>query len=74
MLKIGIYQINTTVGALYDNTDEIISCLQNAQEGLCDLVVFHELTVCGYPPKDLVYQRGFAETTFKGVHVEFSPS
>lgn len=58
-MRIGIAQINTTVGDIPGNTDRIIEAYQQlCQEG-AELVVFPELVITGYPPRDLLFKRRF---------------
>ncbi len=56
-MKIGLAQINTTVGDIPGNTAKIAAFLEKAQALGSDLVVFPELAVTGYPPRDLVDKR-----------------
>jgi NAD+ synthetase len=58
-MKIALAQINTTVGDFAGNIDRIVRFARTAQERGADLVVFPELAVCGYPPRDLVEKPGF---------------
>jgi NAD+ synthetase len=58
-MKIALAQINTTVGDFAGNIDRIVKYAQGAQGRGADLVVFPELAVCGYPPRDLVEKPGF---------------
>src|SRR5208283_4828127 len=58
-MKIALAQINTTVGDFAGNIDRIVKYARRAQEGGADLVVFPELALCGYPPRDLVERPGF---------------
>ena len=53
-MRIAIGQINTTVGDLAGNVDLIIETAQRAAGGGARLVVFPELAVVGYPPRDLL--------------------
>ncbi len=61
-LRIGLAQINTTVGDLRGNTDRVVEELQSARDHQVDLVVFPELTIPGYPPEDLLLKPSFIET------------
>jgi NAD+ synthetase len=58
-MKIALAQINTTVGDFAGNIDCIVKYARCAQERGADLVVFPELALCGYPPRDLVERPGF---------------
>ncbi len=60
-MKILLAQINTIVGALEHNTQIIIETIRKARTQNIDLVVFPELTLTGYPPKDLVEKKWFVE-------------
>ncbi len=59
MLRIAAAQINLTVGDLPGNARKILDCLKKARDESCDLVVFPELAVCGYPPEDLLHKKSF---------------
>lgn len=60
-MKIGIAQINFTIGDIEGNTKKIISNIHQAQEIGVDLVCFSELSVCGYIPHDLLEFESFIE-------------
>ena len=58
-MRIGIAQINTTVGDIPGNTDRIIEAYQQLCQDGAELVVFPELIITGYPPRDLLFKRRF---------------
>ncbi len=58
-MRIGIAQINTTVGDISGNTKRIIEAYQQLCGEGADLVVFPELVITGYPPRDLLFKRRF---------------
>ncbi len=58
-LRIACCQINTRVGDLQHNVAAIIEALRAAGDAGCDLAVFPELAVTGYPPEDLLLKPGF---------------
>ncbi|MCU1452269.1 MAG: nadE, partial [Acidimicrobiales bacterium] len=58
-LRIATCQINTQVGDLDGNATRAIAALREAEEADCDIAVFPELTVTGYPPEDLLLKPGF---------------
>ncbi len=60
-MRIALAQINTTVGDLDGNAALILWYVDRARESGADLVVFPELAMCGYPPRDLLLQEGFIE-------------
>ncbi|MFH0702580.1 MAG: NAD+ synthase [bacterium] len=53
-MKTALVQINTRVGDLNGNTDKIINYINRAKSNKTELVIFPELTITGYPPRDLV--------------------
>ena len=60
-MRIGLAQINSTVGDLAGNRHKIIDAYQTLVAQGAELVVFPELIVCGYPPRDLLFKRRFVE-------------
>jgi len=60
-LRIALCQVDIVVGALNTNVELIISALRQAEAAHCDVAVFPELAIPGYPPEDLVYKRRFLE-------------
>jgi NAD+ synthase (glutamine-hydrolysing) len=60
-LKIALAQINSTVGAVAANEARHAAMIARAAELGAELVVFPELSLLGYPPRDLVERHGVAE-------------
>lgn len=60
-MRLALAQINPTVGDIDANAERIVSFAHRAAEEGADLVVFPELCVTGYPPRDLLLQEGFVE-------------
>lgn len=60
-MKIALAQLNPTVGDLAGNTRKIIDTITRARDQGADLVVFSELIISGYPPRDLLQVEGFVE-------------
>jgi NAD+ synthase (glutamine-hydrolysing) len=58
-VKIALAQINPTVGDFAGNSRLILDFTSRAAEQGADLVVFPELSVCGYPPADLLEKDSF---------------
>jgi NAD+ synthase len=58
-LKIHLSQINPTIGDLDGNCAKILHEFKMATEAGCDLVVFSEMTICGYPCEDLWQKKYF---------------
>ena len=60
-MKIALGQINPTVGDFSGNSAKIIAFSQRARSAGAGLVLFPELSVCGYPPRDLVERVSFVQ-------------
>ena len=60
-VKIALGQINPTVGDFAGNAAKIIEFSHRAQAGGAGLILFPELSVCGYPPRDLVERASFVQ-------------
>lgn len=60
-MKLAIAQINTTVGDLEGNVRRILDAAKSVADQKPDLIVYPELTVCGYPPRDILYDASFVE-------------
>jgi len=60
-MKIALAQTNTTVGDLCGNAQKILSFSQRAAKAQADVVVFPELTLTGYPPRDLLEKQSFLD-------------
>lgn len=66
-LKIAIAQLDYHTGNFDYNTQKIISHIQKAQDVGADLIVFSELCVCGYPPRDFLEFDDFIDQCQKSV-------
>ncbi|MFQ5996752.1 MAG: NAD+ synthase [Dehalococcoidales bacterium] len=58
-LRIGMAQVNTTVGDFKGNTKKILEAIGEAKALGIDLLTFPELAICGYPPEDLLFKPQF---------------
>jgi len=59
-LTIALAQLNLLVGDVQGNAARVIHSAARARADLgADLVLYPELTLCGYPPEDLLFHRGF---------------
>ena len=54
-MKIAIAQINPTVGDIEGNLEKILSKIKKAEDLSSDIIIFSELSLIGYPPRDLLY-------------------
>ncbi len=60
-MKIALCQINPTVGDFSGNSAKIIDFSQRAKDQGAELAIFPELSVCGYPPRDMVERPAFVQ-------------
>ncbi len=60
-MRIALAQINPTVGDIPGNGRKIVEMIERARQGGAQLVVFPELAITGYPPKDLLLKRQFID-------------
>jgi NAD+ synthase (glutamine-hydrolysing) len=67
MLRIGLCQINTTVGDIEGNTRKILDYIQKGKKMGADLLAFPEMAVTGYPPEDLLFMPKFIEANLKAI-------
>lgn len=58
-MRIGLAQLNTIVGDLAGNRERILAAYDALVAAGAGLVVFPELVVCGYPPRDLLLKKRF---------------
>jgi len=58
-MKLAIAQINCVLGDLAGNADNILRCAEQAKQQGAQLLLAPELSLCGYPPEDLLLRNGF---------------
>src|ERR1700722_5447982 len=67
-MRIALAQINNTVGDLEANAAKILDFTALAERSSADVVVFPELALTGYPPRDLVEKHSFLDRTATTLH------
>lgn len=67
-MKIAVAQYNPKVGDLEGNASKIIDFIAEAKEQKCDLVIFPELSITGYPPRDLLLRSAFLKACNRALH------
>lgn len=67
-MKIAVAQLNFHVGNFESNTKKIIKCIAEAKTQQADLIVFSELAICGYPPRDFLEFDDFVEKCMASIH------
>lgn len=60
-MKIALGQLNPTVGDLAANADRMVRFAHQAATRGADVLIFPELSLCGYPPRDLVEKHSFLD-------------
>lgn len=60
-MKIGLAQLNPIVGDLKGNCDKIIKAYDVLVNKGAELIVYPELSICGYPPRDLLIKAQFVK-------------
>ena len=67
MLRITLAQLNMTVGDISGNLRKMSDAARQAHEAQADLVVFPELSLCGYYPEDMLDEPSFLQRLDEGV-------
>ena len=60
-VRVALAQINATVGDLVGNAAKIIDCARRAHGSGATVVLTPELSLCGYPPEDLLLRPAFMQ-------------
>lgn len=66
-MKIALVQINPVIGDFRYNCEKILSWSKEALNRGCELVIFPELVVSGYPPQDLLERGSFIDSHDRAV-------
>jgi NAD+ synthase (glutamine-hydrolysing) len=53
-MRIALAQLNYHIGNFESNTQKVIDAIQRAKKEDAELIVFAELAICGYPPRDFL--------------------
>jgi NAD+ synthase (glutamine-hydrolysing) len=72
-MRIALAQINPTIGALSLNAEKVKDYYRQGSKGGADLVVFTELSLSGYPPKDLLLYDSFLDREREIIINELQP-
>src|ERR1700734_137735 len=66
-MKIVLAQQNYHIGNFEYNTSKIIKAIEDAKKEEADLIVFSELAVCGYPPRDFLEFEDFINSCYRAI-------
>jgi len=64
-VKVLLCQINPIVGDIEGNTKKLIEIIKSHKNA--KILIFPELSICGYPPKDLLFQKDFIDAIDKAI-------
>ncbi|HIA35209.1 MAG TPA: NAD+ synthase, partial [Flavobacteriales bacterium] len=67
-MKIALAQINYHIGNFESNIAKVKSAIARAKAKEAELVVFSELSICGYPPRDFLEFDDFILLCEQGIH------
>jgi len=67
-MRVGLAQVNPTVGDLVGNVALILREYATAAGAGCDIAAFPELSITGYPPEDLVLKPGFLADNMRALN------
>jgi NAD+ synthase (glutamine-hydrolysing) len=68
-MKISLVQINTCVADFEGNTKKVLDAIRTMKSKGIDLVVFPELVLTGYPPRDLLDQKSFIDDNLHSLEI-----
>jgi NAD+ synthase (glutamine-hydrolysing) len=64
-LRVGLAQVAARVGGFAYNLDRLVEAQAAARSAGADVVVFPEMSLVGYPPRDLLFDPGFVAAAFE---------
>ena len=73
-MRIGLGQINATVGDLAGNARRVLDMAREAADAGCELLVTPELALTGYPPQDLLFKPHFITDQLAQLHEQLAPA
>jgi len=68
-MKIALAQQNYHIGNFEDNIRKIIEAIEKAKTQQADIVLFSELCICGYPPRDFVEFNDFINKCYEAIEI-----
>lgn len=66
-MKISLAQLNYHISNFESNSQKIIESISQAQSEGSDLIIFSELSICGYPPYDFLERKEFVESCMEAI-------
>ncbi|MBI2095015.1 MAG: NAD+ synthase [Candidatus Omnitrophica bacterium] len=71
-LRVGLAQINTTVGDFDGNLAKVTEAIRKARDCRAQVLTFPELALTGYPPEDLLFKRSFVSKNLEALRALLS--
>ena len=68
-MKILLAQQNYHIGNFESNTEKIIAAINEAKEAKADLLIFSEMSICGYPARDFVEFNDFINKCYASIEL-----
>src|SRR3990167_7094712 len=68
-MKIAIAQLNYRIADFENNSEKITDYIKRGKDEGADLIIFSELAVCGYPPRDFLEFNDFISNCQKSIHI-----
>jgi len=68
VLRIGLGQMNSTVGDITGNGEKVIEWVERAKAEDVDILALPELAITGYPPEDLLLKKGFIDANVRAIN------
>ncbi len=72
-MKIAVAQLNPTIGHLQGNSEKMQRFIRKARGDNVDLIIFPELAITGYPPRDLLLYNAFLDQVEKIIYEDIIP-
>ncbi|MEO6869098.1 MAG: nitrilase-related carbon-nitrogen hydrolase, partial [Ginsengibacter sp.] len=66
-MKIVLAQQNYHIGNFKQNTNKIIEAIEEAKSQKADLIVFSEMSICGYPARDFLDFKDFIDKCYESI-------
>ena len=66
-LRVALAQMNSVVGDLAGNTQNILDIIPEARAGGVDIIAFPEMAITGYPAEDLLFHKSFLRDNLKAM-------
>jgi NAD+ synthase (glutamine-hydrolysing) len=67
-MRIALAQLNYHIGNFESNRNKIIEAIATAKNNATDIIVFGELSICGYPPLDCLEYDDFLERCMNSIN------